>query len=348
MKKFLSVFLILIFSIGIYAQSSNILFLGNSYTYENNLPQLVRNCYQSTGDDAVVNMSASGGCTFQQHLTFSLGFIYAGNYDIVVLQEQSQLPAFPSDQFMQESYPYAQQLCELIRQYNPNAKIYFYMTWGRKNGDAQNCQNYPPLCTYEGMDSLLYARYMMMAQDNEACVSPVGAVWHYIRDHYPDLDLYQADESHPSYFGSYVAACCFYTSFTGHNPMDIPWNGTLDADVASKAKFAVKSVVYDSLPKWCFIADTVPQDSTGIVSFSSFPETLSVFPNPAQNHLTYIIQPNIKPNSLTIYDMMGKSLYHSSTFDDNDIDVSFLNNGTYLLEISDDKRSYKTTFFIAR
>lgn len=71
MKRFISVILIYIFTIGIYAQSSNILFLGNSYTYVNNLPELVRYCYQSTGDDAVVNMSAQSGYTFQQHLTFS-------------------------------------------------------------------------------------------------------------------------------------------------------------------------------------------------------------------------------------------------------------------------------------
>ena len=182
----------LIFCYTLVAQSSRVLFLGNSYTYVNNLPQLVQQCCQSVGDDVIVNMSTSGGLTFQQHCTFSLGFIMSGDYDIVVLQEQSQLPSFPESQFMQDSYPYAQQLCDLIHQYNPDAKIYFYMTWGRKNGDAQNCQNFPPLCTYEGMDSLLYDRYMVMAADNQACVSPVGAVWHYIRDNYPDMELYQA------------------------------------------------------------------------------------------------------------------------------------------------------------
>lgn len=68
------------------------------------------------------------------------------------------------------------------------------------------------MCTYAGMDSLLHLRYMMMAEDNHAVVSPVGAVWNYIRANFPLIELYSPDESHPSVAGSYAAACCFYTS----------------------------------------------------------------------------------------------------------------------------------------
>ena len=50
------------------------------------------------------------------------------------------------------------------------------MTWGRENGDQSNCQSWPPVCTYEGMDDLLRERYMIMANDNNALVAPVGAV----------------------------------------------------------------------------------------------------------------------------------------------------------------------------
>ena len=228
-------------------------------------------------------MSAPGGCTFQQHCSVSLPYIQQGNWDYVVLQEQSQLPSFPESQFMQESYPYAQELCSLIRQYNPDAKIVFYMTWGRKNGDPQNGQYYPPLNTYEGMDSLLHARYLIMAEDNDACVSPVGAVWHSIRDQYPDMELYQSDGSHPSYFGSYVAACSFYTSFTGRNPLDIQWNGTLDGPSADIAKNAAKRVVYDSLSSWCFETDTTQIDSTPVVD--KIVDTVYVYPNPANTTL---------------------------------------------------------------
>lgn len=344
MKRLISVLIVLVCSIGIYAQSSRILFIGNSYTYVNNLPELVQHIYESAGEPVEVSMSASGGYTLQQHCIYSMSAIQSGGFDYVVLQEQSQLPSFPEGQFMQESYPYAQQLCEAIRLYNPEANIAFYMTWGRKNGDQQNCQFYPPLCTYEGMDSLLYARYMMMAEDNHTCVSPVGAAWHYVRDHYPDIELYQSDESHPAYIGSYVAACCFYSLFTSRNPMDITWNGTLDSETAYKAKFAVKSVVYDSLSKWCFEDDTVSHDSTAVSYYNN--SSLSVFPNPAQQYLSWSLFPYTEVQTVTIFDLTGRQVYQISAPETSMVDVSSLPSGIYLLELFDGKRRYQNKFSI--
>lgn len=56
-------------------------------------------------------------------------------------------------------FPYAAQLCQLIRQHNPLAEPMFYMTWGRQNGDASNCVVWPAVFTYQGIDSLLQLRY---------------------------------------------------------------------------------------------------------------------------------------------------------------------------------------------
>lgn len=348
MRRLISVLIVLVCSIGIYAQSSRFLFIGNSYTYVNNLPELVQRIYESAGESIEVTMLAPGGCTFQQHCVSSMVTIQSGGFDYVILQEQSQLPSFPEGQFMQESYPYAQQLCEAVNLYNPDAQIAFYMTWGRKNGDQQNCQYYAPLCTYEGMDSLLYARYMIMAEDNHTCVSPVGAAWHYVRDHYPDIELYQSDESHPAYIGSYISACCFYSLFTSRNPMDITWNGTLDAAMAYKAKFAVKSVVYDSLSKWCFEADTLPHDSTSISYYEITKESLSAFPNPAQNTLSWSFTPNTNVQTLTIFDLTGRPVSKFISPESNVIDVSSLKSGIYFLELFDGKRRYQTKFSIVR
>lgn len=348
MRRLLSVLIVLVCSIGIYAQSSRILFIGNSYTSVNNLPELVQRIYESAGTSVEVTMLAPGGCTFQQHCTSSMSTIQSGGFDYVVLQEQSQLPSFPDGQFMQESYPYAQQLCEAVRFYNPEAQIAFYMTWGRKNGDHQNCQYFPPLCTYEGMDSLLYARYMMMAEDNHTCVTPVGAAWHYVRDHYPDIELYQSDESHPAYIGSYIAACCFYSLFTGQNPMDITWNGSLDEAAVYKAKFAVKSVVFDSLSKWCFALDTVPHDSTSVSYYEVTKENLSVFPNPAQNVLSWTLSPYTDVQTLTIFDLTGRPVSKLVAPKSNEVDVSTLKSGIYFLELFDGKRRYQTKFSIVR
>ena len=346
MKKLLLLLLsVFLFFIEIQAQSCHVLFIGNSYTYVNNLPDLVSQMYAESGNSFDYTMSAPGGCTFQQHCSVSLPYIQQGGWDYVVLQEQSQLPSFPESQFMQESYPYAQELCSLIRQYSPDAKIVFYMTWGRENGDLQNGQYYPPLNTYEGMDSLLYLRYMKMAQDNQACVSPVGAVWHYIRDYYPDMGLYQSDGSHPSYFGSYVAACSFYTTFTGQNPANISWNGTLDETTANIAKNAAKRIVYDSLSKWCFEADTIPEDSTGIQSWNP---SISVYPNPANTTLHIQMSGVHETASFEILDMKGNRVYRQLGINsDETIDVSNLANGHYLLSVVEGVHRYTKVITIS-
>lgn len=124
------------------------------------------------------------------------------------------------------------------------------MTWGRENGDQSNCDVLPWLCTYEGMDSMLNLRYRIMADDNEAYVSPVGEVWHYIRDNHPEIDLYTGDGSHPTIRGSYLAAITFYTITFQKDPTLITFNSSLSEEMATDIKNAVKLVVYDDLEEW--------------------------------------------------------------------------------------------------
>ncbi len=335
----------LFWSFAVFAQSNRVLFIGNSYTYVNSLPDLISSMYAASGEEFEYTMSAPGGCTFQQHCTISLPYIQQGGWDYVVLQEQSQLPSFPDNQFMLESYPYAAELCSLIRQYNPNAHIVFYMTWGRKNGDAQNCPYFPPLCTYEGMDSLLYARYMLMSADNHACVSPVGAAWHSIRNQHPEMELYQSDESHPSYFGSYVAACSFYASLTGRDPLSIAWNGTLSDADALIAKNAVKRVVYDSLAKWCFENDTISGDSTAVMDYIS--DFFYLYPNPVSSTLHIHLPETGKAFSVMIIGADGNVYLLKRLDADQSFDVSRYPNGVYLLRLNIGNRRYVRSFIIS-
>ncbi len=230
----------------------NVLFIGNSYTYVNNLPQMLADVALSAGDTVVFSSSAPGGYTFQLHSTnqATLTLIMNGNWDYVILQEQSQRPSFPISQVQNEVFPYAHLLDSLINDYNTCTETMFFMTWGRKNGDASNCVVWPPVCTYEGMDSLLRLRYMMMAEMNDAVVSPVGAVWRYIRENHPNIELYDTDESHPSPAGTYAAAVCFYSAIFRKNPFLITYNSTLSSADASVIRSAVKTVVFDSLTNW--------------------------------------------------------------------------------------------------
>ncbi len=340
MRKLIFLFTVLCFTA---SAQHKVLFIGNSYTYVNNLPDLISNIYSSFGEALVYDQSTPGGYTFKQHLTVSADKIKQGGWDFVVLQEQSQLPSFPDNQFNQDCYPYAKQLCELIREYNPDSKPVFYMTWGRRDGDSQNCQYFEPLCTYEGMDSMLNLRYTLMAHDNKSLLSPVGKVWHYIRDNYPQLELYQSDGSHPSYIGSYIAACCFYTLFEGTDPQQILWNGELDDEVADIVKNSVKMIVFDSLDSWDYTEDSLPDDSTSI---SNFEFKYPLYPNPATDILYIDFPENNEKLNILVYDIYGRVVKYITGLKSHFISVSDIDNGFYIVEITKEKCKYSSKISI--
>ncbi|MCX6256539.1 MAG: PKD domain-containing protein [Bacteroidia bacterium] len=261
-------------------------FIGNSYTSVNDLPQITKDVAASAGDQLITGVNAPGGYTLQQHSTdaTTLSMIQQGNCDYVVLQEQSQRPAFPISQVQTEVFPYARALDSIISVYNICGETVFYMTWGYENGDQSNCATWPPVCTYEGMDSLLQLRYTMMAQDNNAALSPVGKVRRYIRNNYPSVQLYQADGSHPTEAASYIAACCFYTVFFQKNPELITYDYTLTSTDAQLFREVVKAFVFDSLSLYIAQSSMPVSDFT----YSSTDDTIVSFINSSVNADTYL------------------------------------------------------------
>ncbi|TXH58965.1 MAG: T9SS type A sorting domain-containing protein [Bacteroidia bacterium] len=252
MKKLSITAMLVAFALLSFAAKKRVLFIGNSYTYVNDLPLMLTNVALSCGDSVEYDGNLIGGYTLQSHSTntTTINKIKAGNWDYVVLQEQSQLPAFPFNQVQSSVLPYAKQLDSMIHAFNPCAETVFFMTWGYKNGDANNCASFPPICTYSGMDSLLRARYTMMADSNQALISPVGPVRRYIRNNYPSIELYDNDGSHPSIAGTYAAACTFYSILFKKSPLNITFNSTLSTTDASNIRTAAKLVAFDSLATW--------------------------------------------------------------------------------------------------
>ena len=234
------------------AQTTRVLFIGNSYTSVNDLPEMTRQLALSLGDTLIVANSSPGGYTFQQHTANAAtqGLIDQGNWDFVVLQEQSQLPSFPPSQVAAECLPYAQALVDTIRAHSPCAEPVFYMTWGRQNGDAQNCASWPPVCTYEGMQQQLRQSYLQMAQDNNAACAPAGMAWKRMREEFPAINLYSSDGSHPSVAGTYLVACTMYSTFFRNTTVGATFTSSLDAATASTLQQVASSVVLDSLATW--------------------------------------------------------------------------------------------------
>ncbi len=252
MNRILSAIAALGVALSLHAQSTHVLFIGNSYTSVNDLPELTGQLALSMGNTLAVASSSPGGYTFQQHTTYAAtqNLIDQGAWDFVVLQEQSQLPSFPPAQVAAQCLPYAAQLVGQVRAASPCAEAVFYMTWGRENGDQQNCAGWPPVCTYEGMQQQLRQSYLQMAQDNSAECAPAGMAWKRMRAEFPAINLYSSDGSHPSVAGSYLVACTLYSTFFRTSSVGASFTSSLDAATALTLQQVASSVVLDSLGTW--------------------------------------------------------------------------------------------------
>jgi hypothetical protein len=249
MRKLLLV--LILFTTTLNAQE-RVLFIGNSYTAANSLPTMVAAVASSANQNLACSQQTLGGATLYQHSQSNATYtkLASQSWDYVVLQAQSQEPSFPYSQFSWQTLPYAIQLVDSIRSIAPCAQPVFFRTWGRENGDQANCAVFPPLCTYEGMDSILHRHYSLMADTTDAYLSPVGSVWKHIRDTDSTINLYTSDGSHPSLAGTYAAACTFFTMITRMDPNSITDDQNLAPAVAAAIRQAAKNVVYDSLSAW--------------------------------------------------------------------------------------------------
>ena len=257
----ISLAVLLLFAQVTFAQRTikRVLFFGNSYTA--GLPELISKLASSAGDSLIFS-DASAGQTIKDHATSPSSFtaISSGHWDYVVIQCQSQEGAFRDAYVNANGFPYAKILADSARKYNLCGKTMFYMTWGRKYGDASNCNNYPPLCTFEGMQMRLRTNYLKMGSDNDAFVCPVGMAWRHARTNSPSIELYDADESHPSIKGMYLSASTFYAAIFEKSPLQVTHTAGLNSTDLDSLKKAANFIVFDSLATWNIKYDTLVND----------------------------------------------------------------------------------------
>jgi hypothetical protein len=205
---------------------TRVLFLGNSFTYVNDLPSTFAQLAQSGGRPVQVAMVANGGETLAQHAASSddLDEIASQRWAYVVLQEQSETPAMPAgrDDY---TYPAADALAS--RAEAVGAVPLLFMTWAHRDGlpDAG-------LPTYEAMQQQIDAAYLDVANELNVPVAPVGFTWYMVRHDHPDIDLWQDDGIHPTLAGTYLAACVFYASIFRQSPEGLSFGGGIPDEQA--------------------------------------------------------------------------------------------------------------------
>ncbi len=324
------------FSFGQAPKKLKVLFLGNSYTAVNNLPQLVHDIAQANGDTLIFDSNCPGGHTFYDHFnnSTSVSKISAEHWDNVVLQAQSQEPSFSPTQVATQTLPYALKLDSLVALNYSCTITMFFETWGRKNGDASNCGTYPPVCTYLGMQDRLRQSYKLFSDTCKAVMAPVGESWRKSIAQTPSLELYQADQSHPSLEGSYLSACVFYETIFGKSVLSNTFNPGISTVTLSFLQQIAHSVVNDSSFIWNIGKYNPCGPSLLETNFESYNSNFVVFPNPSSNILNISIRSDDYNEQYTysIIDMFG-STQKSGLFNGSNISISDLPPGVYFIEL---------------
>ena len=209
----------------------NVLFIGNSYTFYNDMPLLFEKLANSNGKSITVCSVTKGGRKLESYtdpsddVTQALDTLLSKQkFDICFIQEQSLLPASDYSRFISGLD------CVVNKLKDRADRIVLYATWGRKAGNAElTKRNW----TTESMTKLLSDAYRKAAQLYGACVSPVGNNFLYATQINPELNLYSEDRSHPSYAGSCLAALTHYHTAFGEFPKQTGTLSLSDAEIAA-------------------------------------------------------------------------------------------------------------------
>lgn len=170
-----------------------VLFIGNSYTYYHRLPDIV--AAMSARPDSPrkfeVRMVAQGGASLARHWDGGgRRALRGGNWDAVVLQDQSALPLSHPGQIAR----YAERLAGAAR--DAGARTILFVTWARRDWPADQ--------------TAIDDAYAAAARASDAVLAPVGPAWQRTRERWPDIALHDADGSHPAAAGAYLSACVLY------------------------------------------------------------------------------------------------------------------------------------------
>ncbi len=218
----------------------NILFIGNSHTYVNDMPETIfAPICEAAGYNVNVKRITCGGYYLYQHSNINNDYgaqvhaaIKSGDYDIVVIQEQSSNPGINRPSFNTS----VRRLVTMIRE--SGATPYLYCTWGHRDGSATLTNNG---WTTETMTYDVVAGYTAIGEELGVTVSYAGwAYYDVFTNHADKIDLYNKDNYHPSKSGSYLAALTHFATIFGDDPRAVNYNagqGVRNAEILKKAAY---------------------------------------------------------------------------------------------------------------
>ena len=188
------------------AAPKRVLFVGNSFTYFYNLPQVVSAMAADQGVAIETRQSTVGGSNLEQHWkeernTKTRELIAQGGWDYVVFNNHSLSSIETPESFLE----YGKKFAELVRA--QGGEPVFMLTWAYDSNPLLQPQ--------------ITAMHQRLATETGADYVPGGPLFAAARAWRPDLELF-FDDKHPSPNGTYLLGLAFFHYFTGQSVAGIP------------------------------------------------------------------------------------------------------------------------------
>ncbi|PBQ32353.1 hypothetical protein CNR22_11420 [Sphingobacteriaceae bacterium] len=231
--------------------TTRILFIGNSFTFYNNMPAMVKALADSAKIKVITGMHAPGGVSVgdtaqgtMAHMNnpalFSL--IRSKKWDVAVIQDNQGRFVRDSAVFSGASKVVQGHLniMDSLKANNNCAKIVLFGGWAWKNGS-------PPFGN-TGIECIqrILVNYRVLNDTMKEIIAPIGEAWIKASKHLPSVNLWDFDDAHPSYAGSYLTASVIFSTI--FDTLALPQNyiGTLNGTDASKLRAFGDSAVFGS------------------------------------------------------------------------------------------------------
>ena len=200
-----------------------VLFIGNSHTFYNDMPQIFKNICDEKGKDVQVQMQAFGGKTYGWHygqLTELRFALLHGGFDYIVMQQAAHSPCPSKEETLED----AGKIIELARKCGVTPIQ--TMPWAEKRDPDHQ----------KGM----YDIYHTLSEKYDVKLAFAGNVFEDVFYNHPEIDMYWKDGEHASPYGSYTIAMAVFSAIFGESVKGLAPNSYYTYPVTDEGWAAIK------------------------------------------------------------------------------------------------------------
>ncbi len=213
--SFLLAIFIVFSSVNVFAGSSapvdsanrkiNILFIGNSLTYYNGMPQIFKRIAKSKDKNVYVEALTKSKYILPWFYTEGeyLSKFNSRKWDYIVLQDGAHRPIDSLEAFYDDIRIFDKE----IKKINATTVLFIHNRVDVPNGKVDSELQKP-----------VTDAYTTVGRELGSIVVPAGSAWVDFSEKHPDVKLYNRDNIHPTLAGSYIDACAFYSVFFNESP----------------------------------------------------------------------------------------------------------------------------------